>query len=58
MWQVSRVSPPLPPSPASVRGGRQRQGEPPFAPTPLSQPVGERLGVRAKKHATTALHKF
>jgi hypothetical protein len=41
------------PSPASGRGGKQRQGAPPCAPTPLSHPVGEGLGVRAKQHAPT-----
>ena len=30
-------------------GGNLWLGEPPFAPTPLSHPVGEGLGVRARK---------
>jgi hypothetical protein len=30
--------------------GNALQGAPPCAPTPLSHPVGEGLGVRAKKH--------
>jgi hypothetical protein len=47
-------SPPLPPSPASGRGGNLSLGEPPFASTPLSHPVGEGLGVRAKKRAHLA----
>ena len=30
--------------------GNALQGAPPCAPTPLAHPVGEGLGVRAKKH--------
>jgi hypothetical protein len=38
----------LSPSPASGRGGKCK-GEPPFAPTPLSRPVGEGMEVRVEK---------
>jgi hypothetical protein len=38
------------PSSASRERGNALQGAPPCAPTPLSHPVGEGLGVRAKKH--------
>ena len=39
--------------PLSRRAGEgERQGEPPFAHTPLSHPVGEGLGVRATKKRT------
>ena len=41
--------PPCPPLPQAGEGGTQ--GAPPCAPTPLSHPVGEGLGVRATKSA-------
>jgi predicted Zn-dependent peptidase len=41
--------PPFPPLPQAGEGGTQ--GAPPCAPTPLSHPVGEGLGVRATKSA-------
>jgi hypothetical protein len=36
---------------AREAGEGERQGAPPCAPTPLSHPVGEGLGVRAKSVA-------
>ena len=44
---------PLPPSPVRRGRGNAHQGAPPFAPTPLSHPVGEGLGVRAKTCAVS-----
>jgi hypothetical protein len=39
---------------AREAGEGERQGAPPCAPTPLSHPVGEGLGVRAKSVAPLA----
>jgi hypothetical protein len=49
-----RPHPLFPPLLRGERVGKQRQGEQPFAPTPLSHSVGERLGVRAKKRTHSA----
>jgi hypothetical protein len=43
----------FPPLSRGGRGGKQRQGEQPFAPTSLSHIVGEGQGARATKNART-----
>ena len=43
---------------AREAGEGERQGAPPCAPTPLSHPVGEGLGVRAKKPPIPAVRNL